>query len=223
MGGLGRCGHRADPFLGQEAAELDFATDGLVLKGTGWTKRDILGMTARSPRWCIAFKFAAERARTKLRSVRFQVGYSGRSRRWPTSTGAAGGHHGQERVPAQLRPDRAARRADRRHGLRREGGRDHPAGGRGGPRPPATRLQADQSRPPIAPSAINPPSATRTACSCAASTRPARPDQGAPSLLLRPGPDGHRRGRPALVINSWTGTSFASSPNLTSSRTAGWS
>ena len=57
--------------------ELDYATDGLVLKIDRLDQRQILGTTARSPRWCIAYKFAAERARTKLLSVRFQVGKLG--------------------------------------------------------------------------------------------------------------------------------------------------
>ncbi len=57
--------------------KLDFATDGLVLKVDRLDQRDALGATSRSPRWCIAFKFAAERARTRLLSVRFQVGKLG--------------------------------------------------------------------------------------------------------------------------------------------------
>jgi len=56
---------------------LDYATDGLVLKVDQLDQRETLGMTSRSPRWCIAFKFAAERAKTRLLSVRFQVGKLG--------------------------------------------------------------------------------------------------------------------------------------------------
>lgn len=58
-------------------AKLDFATDGLVIKVDRFYQRDILGATSRFPRWVIAFKFEAERARTKLKSVRFQVGKLG--------------------------------------------------------------------------------------------------------------------------------------------------
>jgi len=57
--------------------KLDYATDGLVLKVDRLDQRDALGATSRSPRWCIAFKFAAERAKTRLLSVRFQVGKLG--------------------------------------------------------------------------------------------------------------------------------------------------
>ncbi|UCD27278.1 MAG: NAD-dependent DNA ligase LigA [Planctomycetota bacterium] len=56
---------------------LDYATDGLVIKVDSLDQRGVLGVTSRSPRWCIAFKYAAERARTKLLSVRFQVGKLG--------------------------------------------------------------------------------------------------------------------------------------------------
>lgn len=57
--------------------ELDYATDGLVIKVNRFDQRDALGATSRFPRWCIAFKFEAERVRTKLLSVRFQVGKLG--------------------------------------------------------------------------------------------------------------------------------------------------
>lgn len=57
--------------------KLDFATDGLVIKVDRLDQREQLGMTSRAPRWVIAYKFEAERARTKLLSVRFQVGKLG--------------------------------------------------------------------------------------------------------------------------------------------------
>lgn len=56
---------------------LDYATDGVVVKVDQLTQRRELGSTSRFPRWCIAYKYAAERARTTLRSVRFQVGKLG--------------------------------------------------------------------------------------------------------------------------------------------------
>lgn len=61
----------------QKRHNLEYATDGLVIKVDRLDQRDTLGTTSRSPRWCIAYKFAAERARTRLRSVRFQVGKLG--------------------------------------------------------------------------------------------------------------------------------------------------
>lgn len=57
--------------------EQDYAIDGLVIKIDRLDQRDTLGATSRFPRWCIAYKFEAERGRTKLHSVRFQVGKLG--------------------------------------------------------------------------------------------------------------------------------------------------
>jgi DNA ligase (NAD+) len=61
----------------KKRAGLDFPTDGLVFKIDRFDQRDLLGRTSRFPRWAIAFKFEAERARTILKSVRFQVGKLG--------------------------------------------------------------------------------------------------------------------------------------------------
>ncbi len=57
--------------------ELDYETDGLVIKIDRLDQRAALGATSRAPRWCIAFKYAAERAESRLLSVRFQVGKLG--------------------------------------------------------------------------------------------------------------------------------------------------
>ncbi len=57
--------------------ELEYATDGLVYKVDRFDQRRTLGTTSRAPRWCIAYKFASERGRTKLLSVRYQVGKLG--------------------------------------------------------------------------------------------------------------------------------------------------
>jgi len=57
--------------------ELDYETDGLVIKVDRLDQRDALGSTSRAPRWCIAYKYAAERAESRLLSVRFQVGKLG--------------------------------------------------------------------------------------------------------------------------------------------------
>lgn len=61
----------------KQRARLEYATDGLVFKVDSFAQRETLGTTSRSPRWCIAYKFAAERARTRLLSVRYQVGKLG--------------------------------------------------------------------------------------------------------------------------------------------------
>ncbi len=57
--------------------ELDYQTDGMVVKVNRYDQRDILGTTGRAPRWCIAYKFPAERAETVVESIAVQVGKSG--------------------------------------------------------------------------------------------------------------------------------------------------
>lgn len=56
---------------------LPYETDGLVIKIDRLDQRDRLGLTSKSPRWCIAYKYAAEQAQTRLESVTFQVGKLG--------------------------------------------------------------------------------------------------------------------------------------------------
>ena len=56
---------------------LPFATDGIVLKVNDLSQQRSLGLTAKSPRWAIAYKFQAEQVSTILREVTFQVGRTG--------------------------------------------------------------------------------------------------------------------------------------------------
>lgn len=60
-----------------ERKNLPVATDGIVLKVNSLRQQRSLGYTAKSPRWAIAYKFKAERARTRLESVSYQVGRTG--------------------------------------------------------------------------------------------------------------------------------------------------
>jgi DNA ligase (NAD+) len=57
----------------------DFAyqTDGAVVKVDAFVQREILGFTAKSPRWAIAFKYEAERVETRLHDILIQVGRTG--------------------------------------------------------------------------------------------------------------------------------------------------
>lgn len=60
-----------------ERKNLPVATDGIVLKVNSLAQQRSLGLTAKSPRWAIAYKFMAERQSTILREVTFQVGRTG--------------------------------------------------------------------------------------------------------------------------------------------------
>ena len=45
---------------------LPYATDGVVVKVDALASQQRLGVTSKSPRWCIAFKYAAEQAETAI-------------------------------------------------------------------------------------------------------------------------------------------------------------
>ena len=61
----------------KERWNLPFGIDGIVIKVNQTALWDSLGLTAKSPRWAIAFKFKAERVSTPLESISYQVGRTG--------------------------------------------------------------------------------------------------------------------------------------------------
>jgi DNA ligase (NAD+) len=60
-----------------ERKDLPFDTDGVVVKVNSLRLQQVLGFTAKSPRWAIAYKYKPEEALTRLLSVVFQVGRTG--------------------------------------------------------------------------------------------------------------------------------------------------
>ncbi len=58
--------------------QLPYAVDGMVVKVNRFDLQDELGFTSRFPRWCIAYKYAAEQATTKLTEIQWQVGKTGK-------------------------------------------------------------------------------------------------------------------------------------------------
>ena len=57
--------------------QLPFDVDGLVVKVNRFEFQRILGVTAKSPRWAIAFKYPAPQATTAINRILFSVGRSG--------------------------------------------------------------------------------------------------------------------------------------------------
>ncbi len=58
-------------------ANLPFDIDGVVIKVNSFAQQAALGLTAKSPRWAIAYKFKTQQVETLLQSVTFQVGRTG--------------------------------------------------------------------------------------------------------------------------------------------------
>ena len=57
--------------------DLDYETDGLVIKVNGFAQRNRLGATSKSPRWVIAYKVELWQSNTRIEDIHVQVGKTG--------------------------------------------------------------------------------------------------------------------------------------------------
>lgn len=62
----------------KKRASLAYATDGMVVRVDDFASQARLGVTSKSPRWIVAFKYPAERKTTRLLKVEHQVGKTGK-------------------------------------------------------------------------------------------------------------------------------------------------
>ena len=63
--------------INRERHDLDYGTDGAVIKVLDRAEREILGFTSRAPRWAAAYKFLPEQKETTLNNILIQVGRTG--------------------------------------------------------------------------------------------------------------------------------------------------
>lgn len=63
--------------IGDERENLTFGIDGAVVKVDDLKFREILGTTAKTPRWAVAYKYPPEKKETQLKDIICQVGRTG--------------------------------------------------------------------------------------------------------------------------------------------------
>ncbi|RPJ33275.1 MAG: NAD-dependent DNA ligase LigA, partial [Verrucomicrobiaceae bacterium] len=63
--------------INQHRHDLDYGTDGAVIKVLDRAEREQLGFTSRAPRWAAAYKFLPEQKETLLKDITIQVGRTG--------------------------------------------------------------------------------------------------------------------------------------------------
>ena len=64
-------------YIGEERGKLPFDIDGAVVKVNDFRMRDLLGVTAKFPKWAIAYKYPAEKQKTVIRDIKIQIGRTG--------------------------------------------------------------------------------------------------------------------------------------------------
>ena len=65
-------------YWNEHRKELPYEIDGIVIKVNDYNDQEKLGVTAKVPKWAIAYKFPAEEVLTKLKDIEFCVGRTGK-------------------------------------------------------------------------------------------------------------------------------------------------
>jgi len=73
---IGECLERIE-YLGEHRDELAYDMDGAVIKINSISQREVLGSTAKAPRWAVAYKYPPEKKESKVLDVVIQVGRTG--------------------------------------------------------------------------------------------------------------------------------------------------
>jgi len=63
--------------IGNERAEFSFDIDGVVIKINDLAQRELMGATAKTPKWAVAYKYPPEEKETVLRDIEVNVGRTG--------------------------------------------------------------------------------------------------------------------------------------------------
>ena len=63
--------------IGEKRGELEFDIDGAVIKTDNFAQRELMGSTAKFPKWAVAFKYPPEEKQTKLTDIEITVGRTG--------------------------------------------------------------------------------------------------------------------------------------------------
>lgn len=63
--------------LGRTRFSLDYDIDGVVIKVDSLSQRELLGSTAKTPKWAVAYKFPPEEKTSKLLDIEVNVGRTG--------------------------------------------------------------------------------------------------------------------------------------------------
>lgn len=64
--------------IGEMRGELEFDIDGAVIKVDDFSDREILGSTAKYPKWAVAFKYPPEEKQTRIVDIEITVGRTGK-------------------------------------------------------------------------------------------------------------------------------------------------